>query len=251
MQKTLIPLLASSLLTVGSLSAATLINESFDYGLADGTVVNDGTIAGWGNGFGAADAAFSVSDLDGVGGSIFTGTAGPFITLAQANTGNEAVNFEFMLGGGSSNLSGRRVMMETVGSNSSAGFGINFNYNATSEQFTVWARVGSTHNNSFSTDLGSTTVRIYGSYNYDTVSGLGSVTVNYDSIVSASTLSVSQLDSSYNTLGNDVAFRSGDYLIDGLVLETPLGAPIPEPSTYAAIAGLLALGFVAYRRRGR
>lgn len=44
--------------------------------------------------------------------------------------------------------------------------------------------------------------------------------------------------------GNTAAFR---FSFDSLVANTP--APVPEPSTYAAILGAGALAFVAYRRR--
>jgi hypothetical protein len=45
------------------------------------------------------------------------------------------------------------------------------------------------------------------------------------------------------------------YWVDSLVVEAPMGAtiitPVPEPATYAALAGLLALGLVIVRRRVR
>lgn len=40
-----------------------------------------------------------------------------------------------------------------------------------------------------------------------------------------------------------------DFSIDNVYIAS--AAPIPEPSTYAAVIGLAALGFVAFRRRGR
>ncbi len=48
-----------------------------------------------------------------------------------------------------------------------------------------------------------------------------------------------------------IQFWSDDYLplINGFQLRDLSGAPIPEPSTYAALAGVAALGFVLLRRR--
>lgn len=48
------------------------------------------------------------------------------------------------------------------------------------------------------------------------------------------------------TIADDTAFFS-TFGSNGLEART---APVPEPSTYAAIIGLLALGFAIYRRRG-
>lgn len=43
--------------------------------------------------------------------------------------------------------------------------------------------------------------------------------------------------------------NSGAATIDGSGFVTPTGTAVPEPSTYAAIIGLLSFGFVIYRRR--
>jgi hypothetical protein len=40
-------------------------------------------------------------------------------------------------------------------------------------------------------------------------------------------------------------------LTNSALADSTLVTAVPEPSTYAALAGLLALGFVVYRRRRR
>lgn len=70
------------------------------------------------------------------------------------------------------------------------------------------------------------------------------------------TTSFTNLDSSYQVnvgaLQSDKIYLLGSFtgnsLIDNVGISA-LTSPIPEPSTYAAIAGALALAFVAYRRR--
>jgi hypothetical protein len=56
-----------------------------------------------------------------------------------------------------------------------------------------------------------------------------------------------------DTLGASSVTKLGSFAFDtstgGLVYTSLFTAPIPEPSTYAAIFGVLMLGFAAYRRR--
>ena len=54
---------------------------------------------------------------------------------------------------------------------------------------------------------------------------------------------------SFNTLLIGAKYGTNSFTIDNLTITTSSASSVPEPSTYAVLAGLGVLGFVVYRRR--
>lgn len=74
---------------------------------------------------------------------------------------------------------------------------------------------------------------------YDVVTTLNGAALNTHTVATTSDLTLDSLWFGVNNRNSDLELS-----IDNLVVTA-----VPEPSTYAAILGLLALGVVAYRRR--
>lgn len=151
-------------------------------------------------------------------------------------------------------VQGIRVMFFSNGTSSNAGFGINADYEVNTDTFTVYARIGSTQSTGISVAPGSL---ISGSVVFPTAT-TASLTITNNASVSASVLNnaftANDAANVNNVEGNRITFRSPNanagatsapLIIDDLYA----AAAIPEPSSFAALAGFAALGFVASRRR--
>ena len=259
--KKLLTLLSLGALVVSTANAVVVLySNSYDLagaGFANGEDVADGTLPDLSE-FLAGDvgAAFSTDDMDGTGGSLlFTGSTA--FTLTTPNSGNDAVEFSFWLRpiDGAGNLTGARIMFQSTATNSAGGLGINFDFDDATNKLTIYTRVGGSNYtqagqtltiNSVDTTNG---VSLSGSYSYNLATGTGDFSItdgtNTGTITGGALLADVNEASGYR-VGNNVVFRvngGGDYAIDGLTIA------VPEPSTYAAILGLGAFGFVMYRRR--
>jgi hypothetical protein len=237
--KKLLTSLALSISLASSVSAAlnTYIDESFDGVLPSGF-----------------PGAYSMTDFDGVGGSAqllndtFTGYDLPgSATLADAITAG-SFDFSFFLDTtATANFAGARIKIFSLATNSSGGFGINFNYTLTTDTFTVWAHnIATQSTSSMNFAAGS---KISGSVSFPTAtSAIVTITNGVTSVVSSSVT----FDPATVT-GDRIVFRAGGvdttYLVDGINVIS--GSAVPEPSSFAALAGIGALGFVACRRRRR
>lgn len=88
--------------------------------------------------------------------------------------------------------------------------------------------------------------------NYDTVNIYSFAVDNFGTVISTVTFDtgISSLDTLFGARGSDT--NGNSFVFDNLVIATTFGEAqmtIPEPSTYAAIAGAGALGLVALLRR--
>jgi hypothetical protein len=234
--KKLLTSLALCVSIASSVSAAlnTYIDESFDGALPSGF-----------------PGAYSTTDFDGVGGSAqllantFTGYDLPgSATLADAIAAG-SFDFSFFLDTtATANFTGARIKIFSVLTSSTDGFGINFNYTLETDTFTVWAHNISTQSaTSITLAPGS---KISGTVTFPTTStAVVSITNGVTSVV---TSAVSFLP---EDVGDRLVFRTNGvdatYLVDGI--EVASGSAVPEPSSFAALAGLGAIGFVASRRR--
>jgi hypothetical protein len=195
---------------------------------------------------------YSATNLDGAGGSAeiqsntFTGfdIAGP-VSINQIITAG-AFQFSFYLDtNATANFSGSRIKFFSTGTVSPDGFGINFNYTALSDTFTVWAQ--STNGNQAATSIAvAAGSLISGSVTFPSAT-IGNVSVTADGGVTVTSVAGSAFVA--GDIGDRGVFRSqlgSTFLIDGINITT---SAIPEPSSFAALAGFAALGFVASRRR--
>ena len=152
-------------------------------------------------------------------------------------------------------ISGHRIMFETGGSSSNSGYGVNFDQE-TSGNITFYNRVGTTNNTVGTIAVpGDTTIKVVGTFTR-TGANSGTLDLSYYDGVGFSNLIGSQSSNGSPTwaeptgtpnpsfvvrLGN----AAGEFTIDNILLT----APVPEPSAYAAVLALAALGFVLRRRR--
>lgn len=242
--KKILTSLALSVAFAASASAITFIDESFD-----GSLPAD------------FPGAYSTTDLDGTGGSVsFTGTTVTGYTMlggtyAQAvSAGSFSFSFYLDNNAGSANVSGGRVKFFSDLTNSSGGFGINFNYVQSTDTFTVFGMIGASQTNANALPAANQSISFTGA-------ALVSGVVTFPTATTAN-MSLSVVNTAINTTidfdsnvdisalvtGNRIVFRpqTGGYILDGITVSA---SAVPEPSSFAALAGLAALGFVASRRR--
>lgn len=127
---------------------------------------------------------------------------------------------------------------------------------ATAQGFSATSGIafGSNDGGVFSIDLGLGVDNAEIAFDVATLSAFGqtagSFTVNGQTVNATSSASNIVLSLGNLGAGESIVFDFGD-LSNGATLDNfqIAGAVVPEPSTYAAIVGALALGFAAYRRR--
>lgn len=59
------------------------------------------------------------------------------------------------------------------------------------------------------------------------------------------------MSNGYFTLSNSTNTQVINFTLTNLTISAPASTPVPEPATYAVLAGLAALGLALYRRRSR
>ena len=253
----------------------TLLDETFDYAAALGTsLVNEAVANDTANGIGgwASNTNNTINpvifrtttSLDGVGAAGFFDAQSVVyramtpIPIADKVAGL-VTNFSFLINVAANTtgtkISGHRIMFETGGSSSNSGYGVNFDQE-TSGNITFYNRVGTTNNTVGTIAVpGGTTIKVEGTFTR-TGANSGTLDLSYFDGAGFTNLIGSQSSNGSPTwteptgtpnpsfvvrLGN----AAGEFTIDNVLLT----APVPEPSTYAAILGLAALGWVACRRR--
>lgn len=77
------------------------------------------------------------------------------------------------------------------------------------------------------------------SYSFDTDYALGTASSGYEATF---------IPGTYTILSGSGIFGS-DAVGSLIIRDTPIGTPVPEPATYAALAGVAVLGFGVWRRR--
>ena len=245
---------AASLIGASASAQTTYVSESFTgsapYGFYS-TAYGGSAITA------ATDGGGTPINFDGAGGAAlvsgFNGVELPAGTLDQVLAA-ATFDFSFYIGNSGETSSSSRVMFFSTGTSSNSGFGISFDVNqAADESFDVAinGRIGISQTSS--NVLSETAIVL----DFDTsvlVSGTVEIidesTANLTISIGDQTLTFDQA-ANYGTLGNSMVVRANtsSWVLDGYRVEGP--AAIPEPSVYAALAGLMALGFVAYRRRVR
>ena len=263
--KKLLTSLALGVAFAASASAAVLLDESFDYARLDGETLLDvanstpSPYGGWYKTF-ATTFNYESTSLDGVGGAGFLDLGSAARThVAPTRTVGEIMSFSFLLNVdnfvGTTARNGSRILFEGAGTSSNFGYGINFDV-AANDTVTSYARVGQV-NNAVGAVTFTGTVLVAGTFTR-TAEYAGDLTVNYYNGVGFTSLIGSQsllggswtLDTTTPTPAMVVRNAQGDLniTIDNIDLSNSVAA-VPEPSAFAALAGLGALGFAALRRR--
>jgi hypothetical protein len=269
--KKLLPSLALGIIAASSASAAVLLDETFNYGLSDGATLLDAANntpslnGGWYKTF-SSTFNYESTSLDATGGAGFLdlGSAARVHTAVANQTAGEVTTFSFLLNivnaAGTNLRQGSRVIFEGAGTSSNYGYGINMDTTATGVT-TSYARVGTGAGTSVSF---SGTVKVEGTFTR-TGQFAGNLSVNYYNGVGFSTLIGTTVLNGGSWLNPALATptpvsptsalvvrnTSGDLnmTIDNIIFSD--SSPVPEPSSFAALAGLGALGFAASRRRRR
>lgn len=257
-----------TLLSLGALAASTasavVLVETFDYGLVNGTTIvgtsannTEGGVGGWMKNV-SAGVAVSTTSLDGTGSAMFVDRDIAYRAHGALSESVGAVStFSFLLNvpantSTTTNANGARIMFESAGSSSNYGYGVNFDQPANSGNIVFYNRVGTSNNTSSPVSVApGTDLLVQGTFTR-TGQYAGSLTMSYYSgagftnlVGTQTTLAGSWATPSGNpapTIVVRVGGVDGGYTIDNITI-------VPEPSTYAAILGLGALGFAMYRRR--
>jgi hypothetical protein len=261
-------------LAVSSASAALLVSDDFNYTAGGLSTNNGGT--GWAGAWGAVGAVNNVQveatglsvnitgySMAAAGNSISSSAGSTFAARAfndtLATTDGSTYFFSMLINVAAIDSNNRAIRLFNTAGASNAGFGVNLT--ATTLVLGINSAAGT-----FTTDLtvktNNTTQLMVGKVTFsDTAAsdrfdvwlfddGADITSVNFN------TNSTNFVTGDYVVGQNGVALGRGDtadlYELDAFYLGTTadsvLGA-VPEPSSFAALAGLGALGFAALRRR--
>jgi hypothetical protein len=272
--KKLITSLALGVAFAASASAAVIINEQFNNGLADNaTIIGSNGSSGtpWAVSGASTNALFDTTSLSGTGPWATTSGGAMQLQVSTAlnqqayavdNTGDRYFSLLFR-NDDTDGFSGARILFEAFGS-SGEGYGVNIDFNSTTGNLAIFSRAGGSNFNAVSvasSTLGVTnTFLIVGKF-VATGNGTTTIWINPTSFTDDAALTSSSVGSSTTIAAvafvrdDGVAFRSvgAVYTVDSLMLGNNLAdvipSAVPEPSAFAALAGLGALGFAALRRR--
>jgi hypothetical protein len=261
-------------------ASAQIFSEQFNNGLAqDATLIGVAGSSGnnWVMSNGTTNSlSYSTTSLEYSG---LTSSGGSGLVGAQANLPQQAVTFDndgtqyfsFLFQHlNAANVSGGRILFEAFGG-SGEGYGINYNRN-TDGSLTVFARAGGSNPSSVTvlTGAAANPVLVVGKFD-PTASAFGSTTIwiNPTSFTDEASMIASLALPGPNTATSAAAATV--VRDDGIVFRTSASPPgnwlqvdnmrfaddfsglglsaVPEPSAFAALAGLGALGFAALRRR--
>lgn len=257
-------------------ASAQIFSEQFNNGLTQNATLigvagasgNNWVMSSGTTGLTYSTTSLEYSGLTSTGGSGIVGAQGglPQQSVAFDNAGIQYFSFLFQHLN-PANVSGGRILFEAFGS-SNEGYGINYNRN-TDGSLTVFARAGNTNTGSVtvSTVAAASPVLVIGKFD-PTASTNGSTTIwiNPTSFTDEASMITSVGTATATSAAGAAVLRD-----DGIVLRTAtsttgnwfqvdnmrfaddfagLGlSAVPEPSSFAALAGLGALGFAALRRR--
>jgi hypothetical protein len=175
------------------------------------------------------------------------------------NTGDRYFSLLFRNDTAGASWTGARLLFEAFGS-SNEGYGVNIDYNHLTSNLSIYARTGNANTGAVTIATG-TTILIIGKY-VDNGTGGGTTTIwiNPTDFTSEATVASTAFGTTSTvnaTVARDdgIAFRSVGtaFTVDALRLGTTFAdvIAVPEPASFAALAGLGALGFAAARRRRR
>lgn len=206
-----------------------LLDESFEYDLATGMPIispamNDTQNASGGKGGWASSVKNgmfrAVPSVDGRGmaGLVDDGTLYRPMKPTPKKEAGSITAFWFVLAapsGGSFN--GNRIMFETDGSKSNAGYGINFDYNGESGSYTFYNRTGTVNNTKDAVSApGNAPVYIKGMFTR-TGKTTGSLKISYYRDPALKDLIGSQTTENADIASADGQFRPGDSMIIRIV----------------------------------
>jgi hypothetical protein len=272
--KQLTTILAACTFISGSASAALLITEQFNNGVAGGTELIG--LAGssgnnWARSTGTAantTLTFSTTSLS-YGGLSTLGGAGivgansglPQQAFTLDNTGERFFSFIFQHNN-ASNVSGGRILFEAYGS-SSEGYGINYDYNSGTGNAAIFARAGGSNVGSFTVGAANP-ILVVGRYTPDGgTGGTTTIWVNPTNFTDLSTIASSAAGTAATTNASvtrddGILFRSttspaGAWLtVDDMRLAesyADLGlVAVPEPTSPAMLIGGIGMLMLIRRR---
>jgi hypothetical protein len=269
--------------TLASATYAQIISEQFSNGVANGaSLIGQAGVTGnnWAWSTGSGSFTFSSTSLiyNLGGGQALEHSGGSAIVGAQGGLPQQAVTFDnagvqyfsFVFQHlNPATVSGGRIRIEAFGG-SSEGYGINYNFNATTGNMDIFGLAGATSATGVqltgatatapilivgkfdpaASTNGSTTIWINPTSFTDESSMIGSLGTGRTSTVAATGAVVRDDGILFRTTISPTGnwFQVDDIRVADDFAGLDLVA-VPEPSAFAALAGLGALGFAASRRR--
>ncbi|MFP4144415.1 MAG: PEP-CTERM sorting domain-containing protein [Phycisphaeraceae bacterium] len=236
--------LLASALALGfatSASAGVLVEDTFDYDLADGDSITE-EVDAWGAGFGGTFEA--TESLDEVGSAgLIPGNSGVYRTHDEANADGLDTEFSFLLkamdvGGGN------RIMIESEDTSTNAGYGINFDITADEEtgelSMAIYSRVGNINDGQNAVTVDGDFAQVVGTFVRDADSDEGTIALSiFD--MDGELIGANGHTADLPTLGDRTVLKSNgaSYVIDDFN-----ATAVPEPASLAllGLGGLMVFG---------
>jgi hypothetical protein len=270
--KKLLTSIALGSAVISSASAALILDEGFDYALNDGDNLEGAPGSAWTNSsltnvIPYESTGLTYSGLTTSGGSMagWTTATATYLPYTDTQGYSDTRYFSFLIDTLPLYASnGFRVHFGASASSTTTGYGINMDYNSSTDAFTFYARTQTTQSTGVTLTAPTGAVLVVGKFvGNGTAGGTTTIWINPTNFTSEATVSSSAALTATSTfaavtLGSNFGLRgqvAGATLLN--IDEIRLGATyadlvaVPEPSSFAALAGLGALGFAASRRRRR
>ncbi|MFP4223143.1 MAG: PEP-CTERM sorting domain-containing protein [Phycisphaeraceae bacterium] len=236
--------LLASALALGfatSASAGVLVEDTFDYDLADGDSITD-EVDAWGAGWGSTFEATESLDEVGSAGLLSGGIV--YRTHDEANADGLDTEFSFLLKAMDVVGGGNRIMIESESTSTNAGYGINFDTTADEEtgelSMAIYSRVGNSTDDQNAVAVDGDFAQVVGTFVRDADSDEGTIALSiFD--MDGELIGANGHTADLPTLGDRTVLKSNgaSYVIDDFN-----ATAVPEPASLAllGLGGLMVFG---------